>query len=150
MSDAVFAYGTLEIPAVMEAVTGRSFPQREAALEGFARFLIRGRFYPGIIEERGSVTDGVLYEGVDPESLTRLDAFEGPLYKRLRVLRQDGVAEAALTYVIPSRSTYASAPPTKRSIRARTVTRACAMSWMPSLAMAATLGVSITFGFTDI
>ena len=32
---------------------------------------------------------------------------------------------------------------------ARTVTRAMAISWMPSLAMAATLGVLITFGFTE-
>ena len=31
---------------------------------------------------------------------------------------------------------------------ARTVTRARASSWMPSFAIAATLGVVITFGFT--
>ena len=31
---------------------------------------------------------------------------------------------------------------------ARTVTRATASSWMPSFAMAATLGVVITFGLT--
>ncbi len=40
------------------------------------------------------------------------------------------------------------APPTRRSRLARTVTRAWAMIWMPSLATAATLGVSITLGFT--
>ena len=33
---------------------------------------------------------------------------------------------------------------------ARTVTRATASSWMPSLATAETLGVSITRGLTDI
>ncbi len=32
---------------------------------------------------------------------------------------------------------------------ARTVTRACAMSWMPSFAIADTLGVLITLGITE-
>ena len=41
------------------------------------------------------------------------------------------------------------APPTRRLMFARTVTRAWAMSWMPSFAMAATLGVLITLGFTE-
>jgi hypothetical protein len=42
------------------------------------------------------------------------------------------------------------APPTRRLMFARTVTRAMAISWMPSLAMAATRGVLITFGFTEV
>ena len=41
------------------------------------------------------------------------------------------------------------APPTSRSMLVRTVTRAIALSWMPSLAIAATLGVLMTLGFTD-
>ncbi len=41
------------------------------------------------------------------------------------------------------------APPTRRWMLARTVTRAVAISWMPSFATAATLGVWITFGFTE-
>jgi hypothetical protein len=40
------------------------------------------------------------------------------------------------------------APPTSRSMFARTVTRAIAMTWMPSLATAAMRGVSMTFGLT--
>jgi hypothetical protein len=42
------------------------------------------------------------------------------------------------------------APPTSRLMLARTVTRAMAMSWMPSLAMAATRGVEMTLGFTEV
>ena len=42
------------------------------------------------------------------------------------------------------------APPTRRLMLARTVTRATAISWMPSFAIAATRGVLITFGFTDV
>ena len=41
------------------------------------------------------------------------------------------------------------APPTRRLMFARTVTLATAISWMPSLAIAATLGVCTTLGFTD-
>ena len=42
------------------------------------------------------------------------------------------------------------APPTKRSILARTVTRARTFSSIPFLATAEIIGVSITFGLTDI
>ncbi len=41
------------------------------------------------------------------------------------------------------------APPTNRWMLARTVTRAVAISWMPSFATAATFGVWITFGLTE-
>ena len=52
----------------------------------------------------------------------------------------------------PTRASTVSspAPPTSCLIFARTVTRALAISWMPSLATAATGGVLITFGLTDI
>src|ERR1035437_51375 len=42
------------------------------------------------------------------------------------------------------------APPTKRLMLVRTVTRAKALTWIPSLAMAATTGVPTTLVFTDI
>ena len=48
-------------------------------------------------------------------------------------------------------STVASpAPPTNLSIFALTVTLAIVFNWIPSFATAATVGVSITFGITDI
>jgi hypothetical protein len=55
-----------------------------------------------------------------------------------------------LTEPSPTRAMMVSspAPPTSRSMLARTVTRATAMTWMPSLATAAIRGVSITFGLT--
>lgn len=81
----VFAYGTLEIPAVMEAVTGRRFPAREASVRGFARWRLRGRVFPAAAPEPGAVLAGRLYEGVDPATLACLDRFEGRLYERRRV-----------------------------------------------------------------
>ena len=57
-----------------------------------------------------------------------------------------------LTMPSPTRAMIVSspAPPTSRSMLVRTVTRATAMSWMPSLATAAIRGVSMTLGMTDI
>ena len=52
----------------------------------------------------------------------------------------------------PTRASTVSspAPPTNWRMLALTVTRALAMSWMPSFATAVTGGVSMTFGLTDI
>ena len=44
----VFTYGTLEIPEVMEAVIGKSLASAEAWAKGFAKFLLKGRIYPGM------------------------------------------------------------------------------------------------------
>ena len=63
-------------------------------------------------------------------------------------------SEEPIDETIPSptraRIVSSPAPPTNWRILARTVTRALAINWIPSLATAVTGGVSITFGFTDI
>ena len=99
---AVFAYGTLAVPAVMEAVTGRGFEAREAELAGFARRRLRGRIYPGAVESPGSRVTGRLYEGVDDATLARLDRFEGALYERreVPVLVRGGRGARAVLYVV--------------------------------------------------
>jgi gamma-glutamylcyclotransferase (GGCT)/AIG2-like uncharacterized protein YtfP len=99
---AVFAYGTLELPAVMAAVTGRRFPEREAELPGFARHRLRGRIYPAAIEAPGARVAGRLYEDVDGATLARLDRFEGPLYERreVAVLARGGGELRAQLYVL--------------------------------------------------
>ena len=91
---ALFAYGTLEIPAVMLAVTARSFASEPARLDGFVRFLLRDRAYPGIVETPGATTEGRVYHGVDDASLARLDRFEDDCYERRGVVvrRADGPA----------------------------------------------------------
>ena len=105
MAASIFAYGTLEIPAVMRAVTGRTFPSRSGVLRGFARFLVRERPYPGIVEAKGEETDGTLYESVDPRSVALLDLFEGSLYERWQVtVAVPGIGPLpAETYVVPAR-----------------------------------------------
>ena len=70
---------------VVEALLGRSFASRPARLSGYARFSLRGRVYPAIVAREGSSIDGVLYEGLDGPTLTRLDEFEGETYERRTV-----------------------------------------------------------------
>jgi gamma-glutamylcyclotransferase (GGCT)/AIG2-like uncharacterized protein YtfP len=98
----VFAYGTLIFPDVMRAVTGRSFSSVPAVLQGYRRWRIEARTYPGIVAAQDHATDGCLYRGVDDGSLARLDVFEGELYerRRLRVTREGEAIVEAWSYVV--------------------------------------------------
>ena len=81
----VFTYGTLEIPEVMEALTGRSWASAEAWAKGFAKFLLKGRIYPGMTGAQGSICSGRVYYHIDPRTLEILDAFEDEVYTRDRI-----------------------------------------------------------------
>lgn len=102
MAEAVFVYGTLLLPEVMEAVTGRAAPPRPARLVGFARRRLRGRSFPGLVEAPGTEVRGALHEGLDASALAVLDRFEGPLYERVRVRVEldDGGGACAWTYAL--------------------------------------------------
>ena len=78
----VFTYGTLMIPEILTALTGKSFLSVSAVLEGTIRLTVKGRPYPGIMDKIGTHTDGRLYRGVDRQSIDILDRFEGMLYER--------------------------------------------------------------------
>jgi gamma-glutamylcyclotransferase (GGCT)/AIG2-like uncharacterized protein YtfP len=103
MTYALFAYGTLQIPEVMQAVAGAGFLSQPARLAGYARYRIAGRPYPGLRMEPGAVTEGLLYRGMDAAALRRLDEFEDEFYRRetLPVLTASGVPAEAEVYVIP-------------------------------------------------
>ena len=99
----VFAYGTLIFAEVMEAVAGARYPSEDAVLEGYRRFRVRDRAYPGVVEAEGAETAGRLYRGLTLTALERLDHFEGDLYERRRlpIRRADGSTTQAFVYVIP-------------------------------------------------
>ncbi len=78
----VFTYGTLEIPEVMEAVTGQAWASTEAWAKGFAKFLLKGRIYPGMTALPGAVCSGRVYFPIDSRTLEILDAFEDEVYTR--------------------------------------------------------------------
>jgi len=73
------------ISNIMYAVTTREFRFKSAALRDYARFMVKGESYPGIIPVTDAVTQGIIYFDVDELSLERLDIFEGDLYLRTAI-----------------------------------------------------------------
>lgn len=104
MSDRLFVYGTLMFAEVMQRVTGNRFDAEAAKLPGYARYCLRDEVYPGLVWEAGAETHGVLYTGIDAQSLAKLDAFEGELYERISVTVQVGDDEvmAAVYCIAPA------------------------------------------------
>jgi len=102
MKTTVFAYGTLQVPEIMAAVAGRLFPSYPACLHDYARYSLKGRSYPGIRQHPGALTHGLLYAGIDAQSLRRLDEFEDEFYRRqtLPVTTASGETEQAQVYVV--------------------------------------------------
>ena len=87
----------------MQAVAGRFFFSLEASVEGFARFMIKDRVYPGLTPAPAQITSGRLYYNVDSQSLNFIDCFEDEVYVREQVLAKtrDGVSIEAYAYIIP-------------------------------------------------
>ncbi len=102
----LFVYGTLMTPAVMRAVIGRLPPREAAVLPDHRRHGLRGRVYPVVVPEAGAQVDGVLYTGLTPQELARLDRYEDDFYLRRRVTVRDatGRARTAWCYVLRPRS----------------------------------------------
>lgn len=97
----LFAYGTLQLPEVMLAVTGRTFPAHAARLRHFSRHRLRGKSFPGIRPAPGAAVDGLLFVGIDAQTQQRLDEFEDSFYRRetVAVITADGVEWTAQAYV---------------------------------------------------
>lgn len=105
MSRHVFAYGSLQLGAVMEAVTGRRFRSESAVLAGFERCRLIARVYPGLRRRPGATTVGRLYRHVDGRSMELLDRFEDYFYSRRTLLVAAGgeLRVPAEVYVIEPR-----------------------------------------------
>ena len=82
----MFVYGTLMVPQVMQDVCGYIGAGTPAQLAGYDRRLVRDEVYPAILPCPGSAVSGLLYRGVSPTQLRRLDAFEGEYYRRSPVI----------------------------------------------------------------
>jgi len=99
----LFAYGTLAIPDVVDALTGRVPAAEPATLAGYRCRLLQGRLDPGIERHPGSMTEGLLYRQLTPNELSLLDAFEESPYQRrvVTVRSQTGESLRAWAYVVP-------------------------------------------------
>lgn len=102
----MFAYGTLEVPEVMQAVTGRGFDSAVAIAEGYARYLLKERIYPGMTPVPGEETSGRVYFGLSQQTLRLLDEFEADIYARqlISVRCEAGPWFNAYAYIIKPKS----------------------------------------------
>jgi gamma-glutamylcyclotransferase (GGCT)/AIG2-like uncharacterized protein YtfP len=99
----IFVYGTLMDREIMNQASGSDFHGEKAVLRGFGRYLLKNALYPGMLREKGSQVDGLLYLNVSQEAVHRLDIFEGDMYARTEVtvyLDNGGTVQNAMAYVI--------------------------------------------------
>ncbi len=101
----LFTYGSLMCNDIMFRVAGCQLEYSHASLSDFFRSKMHGREYPGIVQQPKAQVSGVLYRNLSPETLQRLDAFEGEMYQRQEVevmTKEHGIA-VAMAYVIKPR-----------------------------------------------
>ena len=98
----LFCYGTLQIPAVLEAVIGRRLMGSRARLCGYTARQVRLAEYPGLVKSPNAITCGRLYRDVSPIELNVLDRFEGRLYRRCQhvVVTDSGRRIRAWVYMV--------------------------------------------------
>jgi len=81
----LFVYGTLLLPAVVEALIGRVPGRLPATLHDYCRYRLAGKVFPAIAFEPAAKVDGLIYRGLDHGERMTLDAFESSIYTRQRV-----------------------------------------------------------------
>lgn len=100
---ALFAYGTLLQPAWLRRISGSRATAHAVRLNGYARYRLNGRPYPGLRQQPGAHTDGVLYRPLFGAAWRRLDRYESDavyVKQRVRVVDQHGRVRQALTYAV--------------------------------------------------
>lgn len=90
MPHQLFAYGTLQNPAVIALIVGRELVGHPARLAGYVRQRVIGRVYPAIVAASASEVDGIVYSGLEAVEVERLDIYEGDLYERRELSVQVG------------------------------------------------------------
>lgn len=100
----LFTYGTLMFPEVWRRISIGEFPSQPATLYGYEIYGVKDAVYPGIVRTNGnSVVKGLLYEGLDKDTLFELDTYESSFYERIPVVAvtADGVETKCHAYVVP-------------------------------------------------
>lgn len=104
-----FFYGTLIDEALRHAVLGRmarSLRPVPAVLEGYAARHAAGKRYPLAVRRRGACLPGVLVTLPHRRVAARLNAYEGPEYRRARcrVIGQTGRRVSAVVFLPTGRA----------------------------------------------
>ncbi len=82
MTHNLFAYGTLQLPRILRAVTALELRGESALLPGFRREGVRGTAYPAIVADPAAEVQGRLYRDLPRRALAALDRYEGDEYRR--------------------------------------------------------------------
>lgn len=78
----LFVYGTLLLPAVIEALIGRVPARLPATLHDYRRYRLTGKVFPAISVQPAARVDGLIYRGLDHGERLTIDAFESDIYNR--------------------------------------------------------------------
>ncbi|HHO47622.1 MAG TPA: gamma-glutamylcyclotransferase [Desulfobacteraceae bacterium] len=100
--DNLFVYGILLSEDIFVAASGCRRTGAPCILKGYRRLRVRGEFFPGILPAPGSSVKGLFYPDIPPTAWTRLDRFEGGMFRRQQVeieLAQGGF-DRAFVYVV--------------------------------------------------
>lgn len=102
MSAHLFAYGTLELPELLRALTGQTYQSMPALLQEHRRAMVRDRGYPAVTPARAAALRGRLYLDLSEASWRIVDAFEGDEFERRSVVVLDSRGERipAQVYVL--------------------------------------------------
>ena len=105
----LFTYGTLTFPEVWKRIAVCEAESEPATLNGFAIFRVRDAVFPGMRRAREvDSVPGILYRGLDEETLFELDTYESDFYRRetVWVTTHGEKAVECQAYVVPE-SRYA-------------------------------------------
>eukprot|EP00894_Picocystis_sp_ML_P004884 jgi/Pico_ML_1/55401/g1091.t1 len=94
----MFAYGTLLVDQVVEALLQRPVERKPAVLQDYKRFRIKGKPYPAIVQWKGGKVEGSVFD-VDQKEMKLLDIYEGDDYDRIVaevMARDESGSEVAL------------------------------------------------------
>lgn len=95
----LFVYGTLCVPEVVTRLLGHPLVGESATLPHYRRALLEGCVFPGIVEDKTAQVSGILFRDLEPDVMSRFDAYEASFYRRVSVMLVDGTA--ADVYEIP-------------------------------------------------
>ena len=98
----LFVYGTLLCEDIFMKVSRCRRRGVSCILEDYRRFRVRGEHYPGIIPAPGNRVEGLLYVNIPQPAWSRLDRYEGDMYRRrpVQVELLAGGLEKAFAYVV--------------------------------------------------
>lgn len=103
----IFTYGTLCVPDVMHAVSGKIFKSEKAFLNGYQRCLVKNHVFPAIIPTKDKdIVDGIIYFDIDERSLSLIDHFESYFYDRTLVEVTNGLEKNYSAYVYVLNKSY--------------------------------------------